>query len=55
MMVEGGNIIFYNTIIYIFIKKKLQKNEEKNLSVSKKVVLLHPQSKAIEFFFRLVR
>ena len=33
----------------------LAKIEEKNLSVSKKVVLLHPQSKAIEFFFRLVR
>ena len=32
-----------------------QKNEEKNLSVLKKVVFLQPQSKAIEFFFRLVR
>jgi len=32
-----------------------KKNEEKILSVLKKVVFLHPQSKAIEFFFRLVR
>ena len=32
-----------------------QKKVEKSLSVLKKVVFLHPQSKAIEFFFRLVR
>ena len=37
--------------------KFFQKNLKKTLSVSEKVVLLHPQSKAIEieFFFRLVR
>ena len=37
------------------LEKIIKKNAEKNLPVSKKVVLLHPQSKAIEFFFRLVR
>ena len=39
----------------MILVKNSSKNEEKCLSVSEKVVLLHPQSKAIEFFFRLVR
>ena len=32
-----------------------KKSAKKRLWISKKVVLLHPQSKTIEFFFRLVR
>ena len=33
-------------------RKIIEKNLEKRLSVMKKVVLLQPQSKAIEFFFK---
>ena len=42
-------------MLYDISSKIIQKKEEKCLPVSEKVVLLHPQSKAIEFFFRLVR
>ena len=53
----GDRILYYsvNQIVIIIRQKYFKKMKKKHLPIRKKVVLLHPQSKTIKFFFWLVR